>query len=165
MQNRKALCLSLLDRSFAAVDPTDNFHIEFRLSAIGIKTVHFLLYIIQLGVAEAEHLRIVQKHIRQPLITCKELFLGSGSVAVAPAVLIHALNIPLDAAVLADEYRDTDNLFLSRRMVIPCQDAVLCIALIMTCELFRVLLVVVQIVNISNNMEIAAGIDAGSVVS
>ena len=53
MQNRKALCLSLLDRSFAAVDPTDNFHIEFRLSAIGIKTVHFLLYIVQLGVAEA----------------------------------------------------------------------------------------------------------------
>ena len=61
MQNRKALCLSLLDRSFAAVDLTDNFHIEFRLSAIGIKTVHFLLYIVQLGVAEAADVRVVQQ--------------------------------------------------------------------------------------------------------
>ena len=134
MQNRKALCLSLFDRSFAAVDLTDNFHIELRLSVVGIKTVHFLLYIVQLGVAEAEHLRIVQKHIRQPLITGKELFLGLRSVAVAPAVLVHALNIPLDAAVFADKYRNTDNLFLSRRMVIPCQDAVLCITLIMALD-------------------------------
>ena len=62
MQNRKALCLSLLDRSFAAVDLTDNSHIEFRLSAIGIKTVHFLLYIVQLMDSRSEVLFSFLEH-------------------------------------------------------------------------------------------------------
>lgn len=73
---------SVLDCGFRCVDLTNLRHIEFRLSLIGIQPVDFLLNVVKLCVAEAEHGRILQERFGQSLIACNKLFLSLRCVAV-----------------------------------------------------------------------------------
>ena len=97
-----------LDSRLARVDSMNNRGIEFEFASVGHKTVHLLLNVVKLCVAEAEYVWVVKKHVGKSLVTCYEFFLGLGRVSVAPCVPCFTIVIqesiaPADSAVLAYE--------------------------------------------------------------
>ena len=155
----------VFDGCFLLVDLGNDSHIEFGCAVLVVeKTVLFLLNVGKLRVAEAEHSRVVENSVSKSLVSFVELFVAEGRLSVAPACgssagfVIVVNELEADTAVLGDKYGLT-------LPGLTCLESVVKLAflvelVVVFLEYFGILLVIVDIVDIGNNVVVAACVDA-----
>ena len=136
-------------------DRAELFGREFCCSVVGQKPVLLLLDVVELRVAEAEHLRHREQNVGQPFEAGEKRGLVRHRRAVSPSVLSDR---PADAAVFADEKGQGRIEGLPRRVLavkLAADDPARELGEGFL-ELFGVLLVVVNIVDVAARRERAA---------
>ena len=157
---------SVLDGGFLLASLSELRDVELRHSPVGVETVYLLLDIIELGVAETHDQRVVKKDMGQACKAGDEFLLAFGVLSVSPSV--GSIGLPADSAIFADKYRLALPLLglvrNSRRD--PVEDFAVGELLVVLSEAVRVLIVVMNVVDIGHEVVSAARVDdrAGRVV-
>src|SRR4030043_982607 len=87
------------------VDALEETGVELGPAVKGVQSVHFLLDIVELRVAESGNLRVEKEGFGQFLVAVQELLFAARPVPVAPGFVVFLTRIPPDSAVFADKVR------------------------------------------------------------
>ena len=87
------------------VDGPQPPHVIFRGAVVEIDPVLLLLDVRQLRIAEAEHVRVIQQHVGQPLVASKEVVRTQTRAVIAPARPRVAGRFDVHSSIFADEER------------------------------------------------------------
>ena len=152
--------LLVLNRRFLRIDFIERVNVHFRLAVIGVNSVLLLLNVGELCVAEAEHIRIAKQNVGQTAVTLNKFFFRLRTIAITPRLFVGSIHRPFDAAILADKHRQTRCVLLAGTVFIAEWAGSLAERIEALCEDFRILLVIMHIVNVRFNVIISARINA-----